>query len=102
MNTPLDMLKGEDRERFMRIFAGERVYIPSDIYPDHPLVKAIGLKLAQELCKFFGGIQYEIPNTVHHLDRRRKAQKLARDGFSNQAIAKILHVSRRTVRRWVL
>ena len=73
---------------------GLREYIPKHPKPGSRLSQIVGHENAQILAQHYGGDRPEIP-----VSRRLLIEALRRQGHSMRAIAKLLRVSERTVRR---
>ncbi|TWC85637.1 regulatory LuxR family protein [Rhizobium sp. SJZ105] len=81
--------------------ACERIYIPNVVTADHWLSVLVGIEPAQAICDAFGGDKLEIPPAMAG-DKRRRAATIAQmieKGYSNNAIARALGITHKTVQR---
>lgn len=79
--------------------ACEKIYIPTEVAPDHWLAVLVGLNAAIAICDRFGGNKLEIPPALAG-DKRRRAIAIAQmieKGYSTNSIARALGVTHKTV-----
>lgn len=80
--------------------AGERIYIPDEMTPDHWLAELIGFDAASAMVPQFGSQKIVIPISLSG-DKRRRAAVLAElldKGYSINTIVRMTGLSRNTVR----
>ncbi|WP_411037678.1 hypothetical protein [Shinella sp. BYT-45] len=79
--------------------AGQQIYVPDTVGPDHWLVQMVGLEPALAMASTWGTQHITIPVALNG-DRRRRAAAIAElieKGYSNNQIVQMTGVSRRTV-----
>lgn len=81
--------------------AGQQIYIPEKIKPDHWLAQMIGFDAAVKMSEKWGGDKYlDIPPALNG-DRKRRSANIARlidQGYSINKIVQMTGVSRSTVK----
>jgi hypothetical protein len=103
METPANLLPyieilGEDLAiRFFLKFGGAPVYVAGRPQADSELAECVGAEMVAALAKAFGpGQIYRVP-----INREWIAQRLRARQWSVLAIAREMHVTDVTVRRWL-
>ena len=74
---------------------GDRIYVPRHPDADHPLVLACGAPSAREIAERWHGETVYVP-----MSRRFLVRRLRGDGFTARQVARRLHISIITVRRY--
>ena len=99
LNRIADVAGEEAAIALGRARPGEYVYIPERVSAGHWLAEAVGLEAAEKIAVAFGPTKFEIPQALAG-DKRRRAAAIADlidKGYSTNAIARSLGVSRSTV-----
>lgn len=91
----------EAGRKLTHAFGGQRIYVPSSLGPDHRLARAVGLEVAQMICREIGPGHIHVP-TGAGAARNALAQQIEAldvQGLSANQIAETVNCSERTVRR---
>ncbi len=84
--------------RLVQAFGGQEIKFPRNPRPDHPVIKALGETAGYAICSYMGGGQMYVPFARKRLSTA-ELLKLEAAGHDRRAIARILGVSQRHVRR---
>lgn len=85
--------------KLMQVFGGQEVKFPKAPSPDHPVIKALGAVDGLALCEFLGGSLIYVPHGRARKSSRSDILKLQQAGHDRRAIARMLGLSQRHVRR---
>lgn len=85
--------------KLMQTFGGQEVKFPKAPGPDHPVIKALGETDGLALCEFLGGSLIYVPHGRARKSSRPEILKLQEAGHDRRAIARMLGLSQRHVRR---
>lgn len=85
--------------KLMQSFGGEEVKFPKSPGPDHPVIKALGEDDGHALCQFLGGLLIYVPHGRPRRSARSDILALEAKGHDRRAIARMLGLSQRHVRR---
>lgn len=85
--------------KLMQAFGGEEVKFPKSPGPDHPVIKALGETDGHALCQFLGGLLIYVPHGRPRRSARSDILALEAKGHDRRAIARMLGLSQRHVRR---
>ena len=91
-----DVLGPEDTVKFLLAFGGTDLYIPNRPQPRSRLVEVIGRPKAEALGRALGGGHMRVPVAKAFIARHLKAKNM-----STAEIARTLHVTDVTVRRYL-
>ncbi len=80
-------------------FGGQEVKFPVAPKPDHPVIKALGETDGLALCQYLGGQMIYVPHNRPRRSIRGDVARLEAGGMDRGAIARMLGVSQRHVRR---
>ena len=86
--------------RFARTFGGKRLYFPNRLYSANPIVRCLGPRVAERVCKTFLAETIVVPAATHYL-RWIDARALLVVGLSRADIGAALGLSQRQVFRLV-
>lgn len=83
----------------MQNFGGQDLKFPKNPSPDHPIILALGETDGFALCQFMSGQQMYVPHGRGIRSIRSEVARLQARGMDRKAIAQLLRVSHRHVRR---
>lgn len=93
----VEALGAEAADAVVRLFGGQRLYVPTTPPADHP-VQRLGAALAQALAAHYGGETLEVPN-LRIVSRRAVIHDMAAAGRSPNDIAAATGLTHRRVRQ---
>lgn len=85
--------------KLMQVYGGQEVKFPKSPALDHPVIKALGETDGLALCHFLGGQLIYVPHGRGRKSSRAAILKLQEAGHDRRAIARMLGLSQRHVRR---
>lgn len=85
--------------KLMQVFGGQEVKFPKAPSADHPVIKALGEADGLAICEFLGGCLIYVPHGRARKSSRADILKLQAAGHDRRAIARMLGISQRHVRR---
>lgn len=86
--------------KLMQAFGGQEVKFPKQPKADHEVIKAFGEDDGYRLCHFLGGQLIYVPHGRSRRSARDAIAALEAAGHDRRAIARILGISQRHVRRY--
>lgn len=92
-----DLLGVDTAKAFVRIMGGQRLYIPQNATPDHPLARTIGMIGMRGLCHAFAGETISLPSSRERDTAKKQIQRLLAEGKSHGQIAQACKVTHRYV-----
>lgn len=94
----LELIGRQKFEALQMRLGGTRVYIPVRLYPEHPLVAAVGWEAAKLCSEHLGNCVVHIRKSAILRRRNNAINELARAGIPAQAIELLLGLKLRTIR----
>lgn len=85
--------------KLIQHFGGQDVKWPVDPRPDHAAIKILGEKDGRAVCEYLSGAQIYIPHARPARSAKADVARLEAHGHDRAAIARMLGISMRHVRR---